>query len=406
MDESRILADAVALAWSDEPASEVAAIEPELIDALRDLDGAAPADAEQVHDRIFELLRGVPALDERVQFEIESMLLVAERGVEAGPAAPTLRRSEVTVVFATDRRPTGAPDAVRGYGAARGDAVSYGTARVELPDDHRMGRLPRPRRWPLRFALHGRPGFELAEATSLGGPLAELRDRAPGQDVLVFVHGYNVGFADAAWRTAQLAYDLDFSGVPVLYSWPSEGATLSYQVDGENAAASQRSFRAFLRELAASTDGGRVHVVAHSMGNRILTEALSTLGTYRLGHVVFAAPDVDAKVFTDRAAEFAGTAERYTLYVSGKDRALAMAKRRAKYPRAGSAGTDIVVVDGIDTIDASELDTGFLSHSYPMEHRSVVADLYALLCHDQPPGQRFGMRPMMSPRGPYWVFRR
>jgi hypothetical protein len=116
MDESRILADAVALVWPDEPASDVAAIEPELIDALRDLDGAALADAEQVHDRIFELLRGAPALEERVQFEIESMLLVAERGVEPGPAVPTSRRSEVRVVFATDRRPTGAPDAVRRYG--------------------------------------------------------------------------------------------------------------------------------------------------------------------------------------------------------------------------------------------------------------------------------------------------
>ena len=29
-------------------------------------------------------------------------------------------------------------------------------------------------------------------------------------DVLVFVHGYNVGFEDAARRAAQLAYDLNF----------------------------------------------------------------------------------------------------------------------------------------------------------------------------------------------------
>jgi hypothetical protein len=64
-----------------------------------------------------------------------------------------------------------------------------------------------------------------------------------------------------------------------------------------------------------------------------------------------------------------------------------------------------MVLDGIDTIDASELDTGFLGHSYPLEHRSVVADLYALLRLDQAPGERFGMRPMMSSRGPYWVFR-
>ncbi len=87
-----------------------------------------------------------------------------------------------------------------------------------------------------------------------------------------------------------------------------------------------------------------MHVVAHSMGNRILTEALSTMGTYQLGHVVFAAPDVDAAVFTDRVDAFAGRADRYTLYVSDKDRALAAAKRLVRYSRAGSAGTDILVL--------------------------------------------------------------
>jgi hypothetical protein len=79
--------------------------------------------------------------------------------------------------------------------------------------------------------------------------------------------------------------------------------------------------------------------------------------------------------------------------------------RLARYPRAGSAGPDVVVVDGIDTIDATDLDTGFLRHSYAMEHRSIIADLYALLWHNQPPSERFGMRPAMSPRGPYWIFK-
>jgi esterase/lipase superfamily enzyme len=403
VDESQILVEALAAAWPEKPGRELAAIEPDLIDALRELDGSGPGEAERVQDRILELIRAVPALDERVQDEIESRLLT-ERGVEGRPAVPELRRSGVALLYATDRSRNEASDAIQ-YGAARGGEMCYGVARVAIPDDHRMGRLPRPRRWPLRFSRPAEPDVELAEASSMEEPLAHLRDRAPGRDALVFVHGYNVGFTDAARRTAQLAYDLDFSGVPVLYSWPSEGATLSYTVDGENAAASQRHFRAFLRQLIAGTDGGRVHVVAHSMGNRILTEALSTVPTYRLGQVVFAAPDVDAQVFAHRAAEFTGTAERYTLYVSDRDLALATAKRIAGFPRAGSAGMKILVLDRIDTIDASELDTGFLSHSYPLEHRSVVADLYALLRHNQPPDERFGMCPMMSPRGPYWKFR-
>ena len=35
----------------------------------------------------------------------------------------------------------------------------------------------------------------------------------------MFVHGFNVSFADAARRTAQIAYDLAFGG-PGALSWP------------------------------------------------------------------------------------------------------------------------------------------------------------------------------------------
>jgi esterase/lipase superfamily enzyme len=405
MDESRLLADAVGIAWPDELEADAAAIEPDLIDALRDLDGAVLADAERAQQQVLDVLGRVPSVNERVHAEIAAMLLVAERG-EVTLRTRVPRHSEVAIAYATDRLPTEDHDAARRYGPARGGALRFGIVRVELPDDHRMGELPRPHRhWRLRFGRPGRVcGLDLTETAELAAAVAGLRDCAPGPDVLVFIHGYNVGFADAARRTAQLAYDLDFSGVPVLYSWPSAGSVQAYLADGESAAASQRHFRAFLADLTEVASDGRAHMVAHSMGNRILTEALSTISTYRLGHVVFAAPDVDAQVFIDRARDFNGTAERYTLYVSDRDRALAAARSLAKAPRAG-AGPDIVVVDGIDTIDASALDTGFMSHSYVLDHRSVITDVYALLRHNHPPAQRPGMLPMMSSRGPYWRFR-
>ena len=33
------------------------------------------------------------------------------------------------------------------------------------------------------------------------------------KDVIIFIHGYNVDFAGAAKRAAQLAYDIQFDGV-------------------------------------------------------------------------------------------------------------------------------------------------------------------------------------------------
>jgi len=50
--------------------------------------------------------------------------------------------------------------------------------------------------------------------------------RKPG--VLLFVHGYNVSFEDAARRTGQLAYDLGFEGPTVFFSWPSRGSVTAY----------------------------------------------------------------------------------------------------------------------------------------------------------------------------------
>lgn len=63
-----------------------------------------------------------------------------------------------------------------------------------------------------------------------------------------------------------------------------------------------------------------IHLVAHSMGNRLLTKALTTMvggrNTMNLGQIVFAAPDVDSDIFKSRAAAFPPKAARYTLYTS------------------------------------------------------------------------------------------
>ena len=51
----------------------------------------------------------------------------------------------------------------------------------------------------------------------------EVRD-SRRKEAFVFIHGYNVAFDDAIYRTAQIAYDLSFDGPPILYSWPSRAS--------------------------------------------------------------------------------------------------------------------------------------------------------------------------------------
>jgi esterase/lipase superfamily enzyme len=83
---------------------------------------------------------------------------------------------------------------------------------------------------------------------------------------------------------------------------------------------------------------------------------------------------------------------------------LRLSRRLKKYPRAGQSGKGIVVVAGVDTIDATALDTGLMSHSYYGDNTSIVADIYAIIRQGHPPDQRFGLRSVRHPDGQYWAF--
>jgi esterase/lipase superfamily enzyme len=228
-------------------------------------------------------------------------------------------------------------------------------------------------------------------------------------EALVFIHGYNVSFDDAARRAAQIAYDLHFEGLTLLYSWASEGAFVRYGVDKENAKWSLPRFRSFLTLVLSELGASHVHAIAHSMGNEVCANGLATFDTSALApgaatlrQIVFAAPDVDAATFGDLAVQFHGRADHFTLYASSKDKALQASQGYQKYPRAGQAGDGLVIVDGVDTIDASDLDTGFMSHSYIGDHTSILSDVDELIRRGTPADKRERLSTSKHSRGTYW----
>ena len=76
-----------------------------------------------------------------------------------------------------------------------------------------------------------------------------------------------------------------------------------------------------------------------------------------------------------------------------------------KYSRAGESGKNLLVLPGIDTIDATKVDTGLLGHSYYADNRSILADLFNLFRYDLPPQSRFGLEQEKWNQLFYWVFR-
>jgi esterase/lipase superfamily enzyme len=124
-----------------------------------------------------------------------------------------------------------------------------------------------------------------------------------------------------------------------------------------------------------------------------------------LRQIILAAPDIDVELFKRLAESFRSKANRVTLYASSKDRALSMSRRIHDRPRAGETGAGIVVMPGIDTIDVSAVDTELDGHSYYGDNRSVISDIFQLLRHGFPPGERFGLVQVLAPSGRYWLFR-
>jgi esterase/lipase superfamily enzyme len=204
----------------------------------------------------------------------------------------------------------------------------------------------------------------------------------------VFVHGYNVAFDDAVRRTAQLSYDLGFKGPAVAFSWPSQAALTGYNRDARNVELSAESLRSVLTDLATRANVKRIHVIAHSMGNRALV-----------------APDIDAELFRRLARQFPSSVGPVTLYASSRDAALIASQKLAGYPRAGQGGQDIVVVPGLDTVDASAVDTSLtgLNHSYYADASQMLSDLFAFF-KGNPASKRFGLRAAQGKDGAYWVF--
>jgi len=363
------------------------------------------------------VLRNVSALSG------EGLVTVLPRGSKSG-AADTRPKTLalVEIPYATDRQLgnvyTKNGKGIQMYGAepADNDKLNYGVARVSIPRAHRMGELEAYSILKLEFGEDEANHVVLKEVTAttadeFGKIVGAEVNTAPNHDVLVFVHGFNTGFEDGLRRAAQIKYDLNFGGATVLYSWPSHGEVqpVSYNQDGRNAELSIPHFKTFLNQLAAVKGVKTIHVLAHSMGNRVVMHALAE-GTdstrVHLRHIALMAPDIDSAVFRKLATSMKSASDQITLYASSKDKALIASEMFAGYPRAGQGGQRLVVMPGIvDTIDASNVDIGLLglNHSYFADSSTILCDLYGVL-HDNPADKRFGLREESGAAGKYWIF--
>lgn len=323
--------------------------------------------------------------------------------------------STVTIYYATDRARGGGELPNEFYGAGRGE-LELGTATVSIPESHRPGQIEKPSIWTLDFREDPQRHVVLLSVTPEADEavFARMRNHVTqtgSDEAFVFIHGFNVPFHEAAKRTAQMAHDMNFDGLPILYSWPSRGSIMSYIADTAVVNLSGRRLSLFLEDLVARSGAKRIHLIGHSMGNRALTDALELFALRYRGEmpafdqVLFTAPDLDAGLFAEMMRTVRPAANRITLYASDRDWALAVSRQlHGDAPRAGQGGRGIVHTADIDSIDMTEIGEDMLKHSYFANNPSALTDILSLFWRDAPPDQRCGMTLAEGDNGSYWQY--
>lgn len=211
-------------------------------------------------------------------------------------------------------------------------------------------------------------------------------------DVVVFIHGFNVTWNEAVASAAALQQMLNDSpardpvrGVQVvLFSWPSDGMAMpyvSYKSDRTEAKGSGYAFaRGILKLrdfLAAMRDEGgnrlapcrqNIHLLCHSMGNYVLQNTVARIFDFTPGstmprifeHVFMCAPDVDDNVFEPNAplGMIHELARSVTVYHNRGDKAMYVSdytKGNAERLGTGGCARPAVVHNKIHQVDCTDV---------------------------------------------------
>ncbi|WP_343659307.1 alpha/beta hydrolase [Chryseobacterium sp.] len=192
--------------------------------------------------------------------------------------------------------------------------------------------------------------------------MSSTKDRS---DVLIFLHGYLYDFDDELKAILDLKkIFIDNPASPVEHilfiSWPASGSIipLSYFDDKASSINSGTSlmrlfyfYTQFLKDIFSNRDlnpcNQRIHIMAHSMGNRVLQSMLYSLKRENIlrviDQVLLLNADVSYKVFEDSEDAFNKLpllANRISIYLNRQDAVLGISQfsKNILTPRLGKNG--------------------------------------------------------------------
>ena len=297
----------------------------------------------------------------------------------------------LTVHFATNRAGSGRDCSNQSFAPRGANELRFGHCEINVPKAHGVGSLPEgngPYADPNRFFKIGRHRSSVSQTFMSEIPASE--------EVLLFVHGFNVPFEEAVLRAAQIGFDTKFQGEVVLFTWPAGAEDVvgqvllnaTYLANRESARGSQEVFGQFLEVLLAG--GHRVHLIVHSMGHQVVLPVVAGLGREGreafLGELILNAPDFGTSDFLSIAPFLSRSARRVTLYCSPGDRALLASQQVNGNHRIGLCAR----VPGIEVINANEIDDAIagLGHGY-YSGRAIITECFQILLGIEAPRRLF-----------------
>ncbi len=292
--------------------------------------------------------------------------------------------AEATVFFGTNRLPLKTREPA-GFGSAVGNKVTLGRAVILVPGGEYSTtswlKSASQASIPVGLATNAERLVLRAKATLADGEFrAGVQKIMAGarlypKSALVFVHGFNVEFDEALRRAGQLARDLNYDGPLFVFSWPPKGSVLRYGDDRKTADQAAASLVQFLADVERATGAAKIHVIAHSMGHRVMLPALVAVAAKKpespfrgkIGEVILAAPAVPQKDFPIWLDQLGpNDIGHYTLYASAADKAMiaGYAVERATVLAGHVTSGEPLLHRNVHSIDVSEAALGLLNMNH------------------------------------------
>jgi len=320
--------------------------------------------------------------------------------VQPATDSPVSSKDEVirTVPFITLRNKTGSDNAAEFYG---GERSTMSAGYCELTNTSLNSLKPITDKVPF-YIPEDIVKLSAISETAVDDFWKQMESSSNGRNLTLYTHGFNIDFKKGCKRASLFQKSVGLTGRFLFFSWPADGALISYTHDEADLYWSVEPLRQVMSEMISGFGTGNIDIVAHSLGTRGVMLALVMLAQTEqteqadkplLNQVVLVAPDIDAGVFKQYLPMIRPLVRNLTIYVSDNDNPLALSRQVHGYPRLGEPGEHLDGITGVEIIDISGIamrsPTGHIYHIY---QKDVVSDLDQLLNEGKAASQRRGLR--------------